>query len=241
VFQAVGFDAIDDGILRSLVIARLSQPMSKKATVDYLKSHFDEDIDLTKIYRYLDKLYNTRQEKVQQISVEHTRKILGGAIGLVFYDVTTLYFETDHEDELRVRGFSKDGKHNQPQTVSGLLASREGYPLSYSIYNGSQYEGRMMIPAVEDFVQRFTLKDFVIVADSGLMSSKNISLLESAKYKYIVGAGIKNENGEIKQWILSPGKQDGSFYEMKKSEQCRLIVGYSRQRAKKDAQIATRE
>jgi hypothetical protein len=88
---------------------------------------------------------------------------------------------------------------------------------------------------VEDFAQRFKLKNFVIVADSGLMRSKNISLFASEKYKCIVGARIKNENREIKQWILSLGKQDGSFYEMKKSEQCRLIVGYSQQRTKKDA------
>ena len=111
----VGFDTIDDEILKHLAIARLCQPSSKAGTVDYLQSYFDEDIELHKIYRYLDKLYNTRQDKVQKISVEHTKKIFGGAIGFVFYDVTTLYFETDDSDDLRERGFSKDGKHAQKQ------------------------------------------------------------------------------------------------------------------------------
>jgi hypothetical protein len=157
VFKLVGFDAIDDDILKHLVIARLCQPSSKSGTVDYLKSYFDEDIELHKIYRYLDRLHNTLQDKIQEISVEHTRKILGGQIGLVFYDVTTLYFETDHSDDFRERGFSKDGKHAQPQVVLGLLVSRDGYPLSYSLFNGSQYEGRTMIPVVEDFVRRFNL------------------------------------------------------------------------------------
>jgi len=184
VFQLIGFDAIEDEILRHLVIARLCQPLSKAGTVDYLKTYFDEDVDLQKVYRYLDRLHNTQQEKIQQISVEHTRKILGGKIGLVFYDVTTLYFETDYSDELRERGFSKDGKHAQPQVVLGLLVSRGGYPLSYALFNGSQYEGRTMLPIVEDFVQRFNLTDFVIVADSGLMNKINISLLESGGYKY---------------------------------------------------------
>jgi len=146
VFKLTGFDAIDDGILKHLVIARLCQPSSKAGTVDYLKSYFDEDVELHKIYRYLDRLHNTQQERIQQISVEHTRKILGGNIGLVFYDVTTLYFETDYSDDLRERGFSKDGKHAQPQVVLGLLVSRDGYPLSYSLFNGSQYEGRTMLP-----------------------------------------------------------------------------------------------
>ena len=233
VFKLTGFDLIEDEIFRQLVIARLSQPMSKAATVEYLKSHFDEDAELHQIYRYLDKLYNTQQEKIQQISVEHTRRILGGKIGLLFYDVTTLYFETDYGDEFRETGFSKDGKHSQPQVVLGLLVSKEGYPLSYSIFNGSQYEGRTMLPLVEDFAQRFKLDDFVVVADSGLMNQRNIALLESGNYKYIIGARIKNESNEIKSWVLSLEKQDGKFYETHKG-MARLIVGYSDNRAKKD-------
>ena len=233
VFKLVGFDVIDDDILKHLVVARLCQPASKAGTVDYLKSYFDEDVELHKIYRYLDRLHNTLQDKIQQISVEHTRRILGGKIGLVFYDVTTLYFETDHSDDLRERGFSKDGKHAQPQVVLGLLVSRDGYPLSYSLFNGSQYEGRTMLPIVEDFVERFHLEDFVIVADSGLMNKTNIALLESGAYKYIIGARIKNETKEIQEWILSHQKQDGVFFETKKGDS-RLIVGYSDNRAKKD-------
>jgi transposase len=120
----------------------------------------------------------------------------------MFYDVTTLYFETDDSDELRERGFSKDGKHAQPQVVLGLLVSRGGYPLSYSIFNGAQYEGRTMLPIVEDFVGKFNLKDFVVVADSGLMNKKNRDLLEPAGYKYILGARIKNESEKIKRWML---------------------------------------
>ncbi len=234
VFKLVGFDAINDDILKHLVVARLCQPGSKAGTVDYLKSYFDQDVELHKIYRYLDQLHNSLQDKIQQISVAHTRRILGGHIGLVFYDVTTLYFETDHSDELRERGFSKDGKHAQPQVVLGLLVSRDGYPLSYSIFNGSQYEGRTMLPIVEDFVHRYHLEDFVVVADSGLMNKTNIALLESSNYKYIIGARIKNETEEIKRWILSLDKIEGRFYELGKLPESRLIIGYSEKRAKKD-------
>ena len=233
VFRSIGFDQINDDILRHLVVARLSQPMSKSGTVEYLKSYFDEDIELHKIYRYLDKLYNTQQEKIQQISVTHTQKILGGSIGLMFYDVTTLYFETEDSDELRETGFSKDGKHSQPQVVLGLLVSKDGYPLSYSLFNGSQFEGRTMIPLIDDFVKRFNLVDFVVIADSGLMSKSNVALLESGGYKYIIGARIKNEPEQVKQWIFSLDKQDNEFYELKK-DNTRLIIGYSTKRAKKD-------
>jgi len=235
VFRLIGFDAIEDVVFKQLVVSRLCQPQSKVATVDYLKSHFDEDVELYRLYRYLDKLHNTQKETVQQISVEHTRKILNGHIGVVFYDVTTLYFESDYEDDLREKGFSKDGKHSQPQVVLGLLVSAGGYPLSYSLFNGSQYEGRTMLPIVEDFVRRFDLLDFVVVADSGLMNSKNIALLESGGYKYIIGARIKNESEEVKQWILSLDKRDGCFYELGKFPNTRLIIGYSDKRAKKDS------
>ena len=121
---------------------------------------------------------------MQEISVEHTRKILGGNIGIVFYDCTTIYFESFVHDKLCEPGFSKDGKSKENQVVVGLLVSAGGYPLAYSVFCGSQYEGFTMIPVVEDFVTRFHLKDFIIVADSGLMTKKNVTLLQSGKYKY---------------------------------------------------------
>ena len=236
IYDTIGFNRIPDEILRHLVIARVSQPRSKLATVSYLKSYYDEDVDLNHIYRYMDKLYNTQMELAQQISVEHTRKIFGGKIGLMFYDVTTLYFETSQTDILREPGFSKDGKTAESQVVLGLLVSEGGYPLSYSLFNGSQYEGFTMIPMIDDFRQRFSLgNDFVVVADSGLMNKNNVKLLRQAGYKYILGARIKNEDTRVKQWILSLEKQDKACYEHIRQEGERLIISYSENRAKKDA------
>lgn len=234
VYQKIGFDIINDDILKHLVVSRICQPQSKVATVDYLKSYFDEDVDLNKTYRYLDKLSDSQKDKIQEISVEHTRKVLGGNIGVVFYDVTTLYFETDFPDALRKTGFSKDGKHAQPQVVLGLLVSDGGYPLAYSIDEGNKYEGHTMLPIVKEFVKKFKLEDFVVVADSGLMNAENVAELEKNGYKYIIGARIKNENKTITEWILNQNKVDCSFYEYQKSECQRLILGYSAQRDKKD-------
>jgi transposase len=235
VFKLTGFDGIEDHEFRQLVVSRICQPLSKAATVDYLKFHFDEDARLHQLYRYLDKLHDTQKERVEQISIAHTRKILDGNIGLIFYDVTTLYFETDYGDDLRKTGYSKDGKHACPQVVLGLLVSEGGYPLAYSIHEGNKYEGHTMLPIVEDFVKKFDLKDFVVVADSGMMNKDNIKLLEENKYQYIVGVRIKNESAEVKQWIFSLEKKDGSFYELGKLPRSRLIVGYSEHRAKRDA------
>lgn len=235
VYQNIGFDKINDDVLKHLVVSRICQPQSKVSTVDYLKSYFDEDIDLNKVYRYLDKLSDSQKDTIQELSVSHTRKVLGGKIGVVFYDVTTLYFETDKDDCLRKKGWSKDGKHSQPQVVLGLLVSNGGYPLAYSIHEGNKYEGHTMLPVIKDFVAKFKLKDFVVVADSGMMNSENIAELDRNGYKYIIGAKIKSENNTIKKWILSQNKQNGCFYEYQKTEQQKLILGYSEQRGKKDA------
>lgn len=84
VFESVGFNQITDDLFRKLIVSRLSFPASKAATVEYLKNHFDEDLDLSKIYRYLDRLNSTMQEEVQDISVKHTMKLFGGNIGVMF-------------------------------------------------------------------------------------------------------------------------------------------------------------
>ena len=186
VYDSIGFNCITDNILRQLVIARLCQPMSKMATVEYLKSHFDEDVNLSKIYRYLDKLYNTQQDTVQRISVEHTFKVIGGRVEMLFYDVTSLYFESFREDVLRSPGFSKDGKTAETQIILGLLVCENGYPLAYSLFNGAQYESYTMIPVIDDFKQRFGIDDFIVVADSGFMIKRNIELLRSGGYDFIV-------------------------------------------------------
>ena len=236
IYDSIGFNRIPDETLRHLVIARVSQPGSKLATVDYLKSYYDEDVDLNSIYRYMDKLYSTQMELVQSISVEHTREIFGGRIGLMFYDVTTLYFETSQTDSLREPGYSKDGKTSESQVVLGLLVSEGGYPLAYSLFNGSQYEGFTMIPMIDDFKQRFNLgRDFVVVADSGLLNKNNVTLLRQAGYKYVLGARIKSQTTGVKEWILSLNKEDGRCYECKCKNGERLIVTYSEKRVKKDA------
>ena len=235
IYDSIGFNRIDDEMLRDLSIARVCEPMSKLATVAYLKTRCYKDVALHDVYRYMDKLYNTQQALIQQISVEHTKTILGGKISIVFYDVTTLYFETSNEDVLRTPGFSKDGKTTESQVVLGLLVSKDGYPLSYSLFNGSQFEGRTMLPIVDDFVQRFKLTDFVVVSDAGLMSRKNISLLKSAGYKFILGGRIKKEADKVKEWLFALEKRNGAVYDCILNSDERIIASYSEKRATKDS------
>ena len=114
-----------------MVIARLSFPLSKLKTVEYLYRYQGVSLDVDTIYRFLDKLSGELKNQVEQIAFEHTRKLSGGKISIVFYDMTTIYFETSDEDDLRRMGFSKDGKHQHPQIYLGLLVGAEGRAIGY--------------------------------------------------------------------------------------------------------------
>jgi transposase len=185
------------------------------------------------VYLYLDKLYHSQKETVQQISYEHTRKILENNISIVFYDVTTLYFEIDEEDELRKTGFSKEGKHQNPQIVLGLLVSKNGYPLAYEIFAGNKFEGHTMLPVIEAFKKKYQLEQMVIIADSGLLSNANIRELQQKQYEFIIGARIKNETQEIQEKILALALANEQSAMIEKGD-LKLIIAYSDNRAKKD-------
>lgn len=234
IFDEIGFDRIEDELFKKLVIARLCFPASKLKTTEYLRQYQSYLVDEDKVYRYLDKLHSTQKEIVQQISYDHTLKILNNNISVVFYDVTTLYFEIENEDDLRKTGFSKEGKHQHPQIVLGLLVSADGYPLAYDIFEGNKFEGHTMLPLIDAFKIKYKLSQLVIIADSGLLSNDNISELEIKKYEYILGARIKNESGKIKQQILSIKFKNGQSHIIHKANQTRLIINYAEARAKKD-------
>jgi hypothetical protein len=185
IFDEIGFNAIGDSLFRHLVITRLVYPVSKLKTADYLFKYKGVELSVYSIYRYLDKLHATQIELVQKISLEHTLKLFDNRIAVVFYDVTTLYFDASDEDDLRKMGFSKDGKHQQPQIVLGLLVSEGGYPLDYDIFEGDAYEGDTMIPIIEHFVKKHKPEQLIVVADAGLLSNKNIIALKEKKYQYI--------------------------------------------------------
>jgi transposase len=234
-FDEIGFNVVSDDLFRHLVICRLAYPVSKLKTVDYLLKYKGISIDITKVYRYLDKLQKQQIKQVQQVSYEHTLKLLAHQLSIVFYDVTTLYFEAETEDDLRKTGFSKDGKHQQPQIVLGLLVSEGGYPLDYEIFEGNTFEGKTMLPVVEAFKQKYKPGKLIIIADSGLMSTKNLKELCEKEYRFIIGARIKNETEAIKEKILSFSLKDGESTELQKEDGNRLIVSYAAGRANKDA------
>lgn len=233
-FDEIGFNKITDELFRHLVITRLVYPVSKLKTTDYLFKYKGIDISVYSIYRYLDKLQKHQIDTVKQISLTHTLQLSGGKIAVVFYDVTTLYFEAKEEDDFRRMGFSKDGKHQQPQIVLGLLVSENGYPLDYDVFEGDKYEGDTLLPVLEHFAEKHKPEKMIVVADAGLLSNKNIEALTAGQYQYIIAARIKNESKEIKHQILLAKLTDKQSTEIKRTGESRLILSYKNARAISD-------
>lgn len=171
---------------------------------------------------------------VEQVSYEHTKKVVGGEVTVCFYDMTTLYFEAAEEDELRKCGFSKDGKHSCPQIFLGLLVASGGNPIGYEIYEGSISEGKTIIPVVQALADRFGFGKPVVVADAGLLSKDNTEALVKDGYQYILGARPKNESEKVKESILALNLKYGDVAEVKRKDGSRLVVSCSEKRAAKD-------
>jgi transposase len=235
-FDRIGFNAIPEELFRHITIARLAYPVSKLKTVEYLYRYRGISVDVDTIYRFLDKLADGYKEQVERIAYEYTQRTLK-QIAVVFYDLTTLYFESEEEDDLRKIGFSKDGKFQQPQILLGLLVGQQGFPIGYDIFSGNTFEGHTLLPTLETIQQKYQFPKPIVIADAGLFSKKNVKKLRENGYTFILGARIKNEAESIKEQIRQQrkGLQEGGSFLVKKPGKIKLIITYSEKRRKKDA------
>jgi transposase len=229
-------------IFKNIVLARVANPVSKMATVDMLEEDFGVTLDLDRVYRMMDSLDGPAIERLKRITYENTLSLLGTKIDVIFYDATTLYFESFEEDGLKKNGFSKDHKHNQPQVLLALMVTSDGLPVDYEVFAGDTCEGHTLIPALTKIRSKYNIDRIIFVADSAMLSKENIDKLESLKdqnISYIVGARLKNMGKNLKEKIL-----DGKNYRRVKKDYYvadiagsgeRIVVSYSAKRAAKDA------
>lgn len=227
-------------ILRHIVMARIANPKSKRACVNDLETDFGVKIDLQKVYRMMDKLDDAVCQKIQDNAYQAANELFGKKIDLVFFDATTLYFESFTEDELKQNGFSKDHKYGQPQVLLALMVTDQGIPIGYEAFPGSTYEGHTLIPMLESFRAKYNLDKIVFVADSGLLSAKNLDAMDKAGFKYIVGARLRKLTKDLQEKVTNRSHyvQHESGVELANFEygnNRKLFVSYSEKRAKKDA------
>mgnify|MGYP001562726211 FL=1 len=235
-FDRIGFNAVHQHLFRHLVVARLAYPASKLKTVDYLYRYRGIQTHEDAIYRALDTLNEKHKAEVERIAFAHTQKTLG-IIAVVFYDMTTLYFEAEDEDDLRKMGWSKDGKNECPQIMIGLLVGEGGYPIGYDMFEGNTFEGHTLVKTLEKIGQKYGMGKPVAIADAAMLSKKNLADLALHNYQYVVGARIRNEPDEVKRLILdkTKDKENGAIFEFARKDGTRLIVSHSEKRARHDA------
>lgn len=244
VYEDIGFSKIfgkrNQASMRTLfhtVMARISDPLSKRASVEKLSSEYGVNISLQSVYEMMDKLDNTRIEHIRDIATRTAQKMFKEKVDILFYDCTTLYFESFTEDGFKENGYSKDHKFNQSQVVLSLIVSKEGLPVGYEVYPGSQYEGNTVIDAIEAVQKRYEIDRVILVADSGMINTKNMTELDKRGIRYILGARIKNMSDKVKKEILSIERNPDKAITSKEialSAQRRLFISYKPDRATKD-------
>ncbi|WP_413542396.1 IS1634 family transposase [Citricoccus nitrophenolicus] len=188
VYDRIGFhQAIDSEVFRSLVLGRVISPASKTATLRMLA-----EMDVAEVpgeatmWRHLARHQQSKWRDAA-CTTAYGFAAGDGAVSVCLYDVTTLYFETDEEDETRKVGFSKE-RRVDPQIVIGLLVDKTGFPLEIHCFEGSKAETLTLIPVLDAFRTRHQVTDMLVVADAGMLSRANLEALEEAGYQYIVGS-----------------------------------------------------
>lgn len=182
-------------LLLDLVIMRLIEPASKRRTAELLSHYFGISYS-QRIYRNIPKLI-TQQTLVEQYAYKIAVEKFKEQFYFVLYDVTTLYFETFQPDELRIPGFSKDNKSQQPQIVVGLLVTQSGFPLVCEVFPGNTFEGKTMLPVLENFMKEHKDAKPIVVADAAMLSEERLAELRAKNISYIVGARLANANLDL--------------------------------------------
>ncbi len=194
-----------------------------------LEKYFDISYKKTTAFRGLETLVDLKEE-AQKIAIAYAKKNFNFDFSLVFYDVTTLYFETHTQDDFRKNGFSKDNKINQPQILIGLVVNDRGFPLYYDIFQGNTFEGKTIIPVITGIKETYHIEEFTVIADAGMLSEKNLEELEEKGIKYVVGARVGYLGFEaVKEIAGKLNKTDKKIIRMED-----ILYEYSAKRAKKD-------
>ncbi|MBU1088502.1 IS1634 family transposase [Patescibacteria group bacterium] len=227
---------IPEPLFRDLVIARIAKPTSKLSTYRWLRKYTNRNINKNSIYRLLDKLTLSTKLKVCSHVYREIYGSDGKAINIIFFDATTLHFESFTPDDFRKLGFSKVGKHRQPQIVIGLMVTGTGVPVGYEVYSGDKFDGHTIRKALKRVQQQYSAQQVVFVADASMLSKENAGMIEQAGFSYIMAAKIKNLKKKTQYQILNFNQYESSCLDLNLSSQqgYRLIVTYSKLRARKD-------
>jgi transposase len=232
-----------------MLLDRLQDPASKRSSFLHQNEYLNlPKIELHHLYRALDKL--AAANLLVQQHIFHTgRDLFNRKLDVVFYDVTTFYFQSDveKEDELRQMGFGKDGKIGKTQILFCMMIDRDKNPIGYRIFNGKTFEGDTFEHAVKDLKNQYDIDKVIVVADRGMLSKHNLDITTNNGFEFIIGERLKRLKRDIQkplldiknygnEWIYedNEGKSVVIKYTVQKLEGKTIIGTYSSKRAAKD-------
>lgn len=229
VYADLGLNRLHNPVLKNFAIMRVLEPASKIKSIALLDKYFGIIYTKTTTFRELAKLVALKDDVLKAV-ITYAQANLHFDFSLVFYDVTTLYWETSQGDEFRANGFSKDNKINQPQILIGLVVNRNGFPIYYDIFKGNTFEGKTMIPIISGIREKYHIAQFTVIADAGMLSQENLAELDSLDIGYVVGARL----GKL---TFSQAQEIGQSLNRINHKMLRIgetIYEYSSKRAAKD-------
>jgi transposase len=240
-----------------MALQHLLEPRSKLSTHREQQRYFGmREVSLQHMYRALDWL-SDKKEEIETGLFQHHYIRTNKTVDVVFYDVTTVHFESVMADELRDFGFSKNCRFNEVQVVMGMIIDSQGLPVGYELFKGNTFDGKTMLGALANIKKRYGINRVIIVADRGLNSKGNLNLIKEAGYGYVMASKVKGSVKEFQERILYDtdftdiADNDGNLtlrYKIIEHEnvfmddkqtlhrlQENMVVSYSPKRAKKDA------
>ena len=186
-----------EDIVKLVLIQRFDHPSSKLRTYERQIDHGFNGIDLQHIYRTMDAIENLAPE-IQTAAFNTICRISGGVVDCFFFDVTTLYFESVSQDDVRDFGFSKDQKHHCVQIILALVVDSQGIPIAYEVFKGNLAETKTLIPVLESLRNRFSINNVTVVCDRGLASKQNVEALQEAQFHFVIATKLKSISKKFK-------------------------------------------
>jgi len=196
-YAALGLDEAtggDEGF-KQMVLARLIEPTSKEQVPRVVSELGVGSVSRASLFRSLARcITGDYRSRIQAACLRH---VTGrGDLSLCLYDVTTLYFEVEKEDDLRKVGYSKE-RRVDPQVIVGLLVDRAGFPLQIGCWEGNKAETSTLIPMVEEFRKASGTEHLIVVADAGMLSAANLEALDQAGLGFIVGSRMTKAPADL--------------------------------------------
>ena len=202
-------------ILSRMVYGRILFPLSKlgtwKQSQDLLEGSSFSYHDMRRALSVLADEFGTIQAELYK----NSKEIIPRRTGVLYYDCTNFYFETESEDampdaeadrlELGTRKYGPSKQHQPaPLVQMGMFLDHSGIPLAIQISRGNKSEQETLIPLEKQIQQDFEVTKFVVCTDAGLSADVNKRYNNWGDRAYVTTVSIKKMKKEQRQWCLDP-------------------------------------